>query len=96
MALALFRISSGSANICVVFFCQLGPSGEKQKEGLLTSDSHRPDCFSKKCFDMAYCGARHQQANHAKLAAYMDEKPENAIKRKRLTDKAAAYERPCR
>lgn len=40
---------------------------------------------------MAYCGARHQQANHAKLAAYMDEKPENAIKRKRLTDKSAAY-----
>ena len=70
-----------SSHLCGVF-CQLGHSGRKQQEGLLTSDSHRPNCFSKKCFDMAYCGARHQQANHAKLAAYMDEKPENAVKRK--------------
>lgn len=94
MQLPCLNKRSSTPHTCVVLFCQLGSdkAGEKQKEGLLTSDSHRPGCFSKKCFDMAYCSSRHQPANHAKLAAYMDEKPENAIKRKRLADKVAAYE----
>ena len=42
---------------------------------------------------MATTTKRNQlEANKAKLAAYLDEKPESAMKRKKLTDKMAAYE----
>ena len=74
-----------------IVFAQLvggGGAGIMQRQGLLTS---RPDCFSKKCRALAD-GKRQQQANHAKLAGYLEEQPETAVKRKKLTDKIAAYE----
>ena len=74
----------------VTLSLQLGP-GTRVQEGLLTSDARRADCFSQKCYDMA-TSSRQQKANHAKLAAYLDEKPENVIKRKKLMDKQHAYE----
>ncbi|DBA80328.1 TPA: hypothetical protein ACH3X2_007277 [Trebouxia sp. C0005] len=39
---------------------------------------------------------RQRQANHAKLMGYLDEKSEDAMKRKKLTDKQAAYEEALR
>lgn len=80
------EVLSPPVHICL----QLGP-GTRVREGLLTSDARRADCFSQKCYDMAI-SSRQQKANHAKLAAYLDEKPENAIKRKKLMDKQRAYE----
>ena len=82
----MLTLAHVSECVCVYSLNQLGASGVHQD--LLTSDQPYSACFSQKCFDMANSG---RPANLAKLAAYMDEKPENAMKRKKLTDKAAAY-----
>ena len=71
-------------------FNQLRGSGEKQSKGLV---KNRQGSFSEKCSNMASTTKRHQlEANEAKLAAYFDEKPETAMRRKKLTNKKAAHD----